>query len=220
MTGILMNQLYFIIGISHTTPGHSAVMMAMIHIFVALLSMTLHGERISIAGWFGVLMGGAGAVGVVLSTGRTEQSATMFGDVITLCATLGFSLYTVLGRNLVREYGARMITTGAYVGTLPIAPFVLLYGISRQDWSLITWKGLAALAYILVFTTVVCYILYYWALARLRAVQVAIFVDIQPFLGTSISLLLGMETVGGMFILSGLAAMSGVLLVQLMPARE
>jgi drug/metabolite transporter (DMT)-like permease len=49
----------------------------------------------------------------------------------------------------------------------------------RQHWELVTWKGIAALGYMLVFANIVAYILHLFALTRLTAGQVAAFVDLS-----------------------------------------
>ena len=74
--------------------------------------------------------------------------------------------------------------------------------------------GVAALLYVLFFNTVVCYLLYFWALRALRAAEVAVFSNFQPVLGTGLSVAFGMEAVGPLFLVSGAVVLAGVWVVQ------
>ena len=73
---------------------------------------------------------------------------------------------------------------------------------------------MAALLYVLFFNTVVCYLLYFWALRTLRAAEVAVFSNFQPVLGTALSVAFGMETIGPLFLASGAVVLVGVWIVQ------
>ena len=222
LTGIVVNQVFVLTGLERTTVGHSAVLMAMIPIFVALFALWWLRERLSVAGWTGILLGAAGAAGVVASSARSGGDATLLGDALTLVATLAFAIYTVLGRDLVRATGARRVLAGAYLGALP-AGFVLLgVGFERQAARSVEvgLDGVAALLYVLFFNTVVCYLLYFWALRTLRAAEVAVFSNFQPVLGTGLSVAFGMEVVGPLFVLSGAVVLAGVWVVQVRGAAR
>ena len=214
ITGILANQVCFMVGIQRTTPGHAAVIMAMIPIFVSLLARVFLRERLSVRAWLGVLIAAAGAVGVVLSAPGAERSATLLGDIFVLTGTLAFSVYIVLGRRLVREYGPRSATAGAFLGAVPFAPLLILLGLPHQDWSRVDPGGLAALAYVILFATLLTYSLFFWSLEHLSAVEAAVFANVQPVFATVLSALLGMDVLGPLFLAFAGAALLGVVLVQ------
>ncbi|MHC4606446.1 MAG: DMT family transporter, partial [Planctomycetota bacterium] len=90
LTGVVLGQLFFINGMERTTPGHSAVLMAMIPIFVAVFARLFLGERLKVLAWTGILLGGAGAAGVILSKPPGEGEATLVGDLMILGTTVSF----------------------------------------------------------------------------------------------------------------------------------
>jgi drug/metabolite transporter (DMT)-like permease len=216
VTGIVINQAFVLTGLERTTPGHAALLMALIPIQVALLALRWLRERMSPAGWLGILLGAVGAAGVVSSSPPAIRADTLLGDGLVLVATLAFAVYTVLGRDLVRRMGARRVLAGAYLGSLPAAAVLLGLGYVRQSASTVDvgWEGMAALAYVLVVNTVACYLLYFWALHSLRAAEVAICSNLQPVLGTALSAAVGMDVLGPLFSVSALVVLAGVWLVQ------
>ena len=222
LTGIVVNQVFVLTGLERTTVGHSAVLMALIPIFVALFALWWLRERLSVAGWTGILFGAAGAAGVVASSAHSGGQATLLGDALTLVATLAFAIYTVLGRDLVRATGARRVLAGAYLGALPVGFVLLGVGFGRQAARGVEvgLDGVAALLYVLFFNTVVCYLLYFWALRTLRAAEVAVFSNFQPVLGTALSFAFGMETIGPLFLASGAVVLVGVWIVQARGSAE
>src|SRR5262249_17009974 len=90
----------------------------------------------------------------------------------------------------------------------------LVYGASRMNWSQVTWKGWAALAYMLVFANMIAYLLHSYALSRLRAGQVAAFTNLQPAIAIGISVLAGYPWRPSLFVRAALA-LAGVVMVQL-----
>jgi len=217
LTGILINQVCFIKGIESTTPGHSAILMSLIPIFVALFAFFFLKEKLPLLGWIGILLGATGSVGVILSGTSIETSALLQGDGLILLGTLAFSLYTVWGRHAIQKHGPSVVTAGAYLGAAIFAPLLLVYSLGRQEWSAITWGGIASLAYLVIFTTIICYTLYFWALARLKAAQVAVFADGQPIIGTTISVLIGFDLLSPLFVGAGLITLLGIIFVQFQP---
>lgn len=217
LTGIVINQILFAIGLSRTTPAHSAALITTIPIFVAILARIFLGERLLPLGWLGILLGAIGASGVIFSGSPSARQATLIGDLTTLGATIAFACYYVLGRRLLLRNGAHLVTAGAFVGAIPVGLVCLGIGLQRQDWTRVDSGGVAAISYMAVLTTVVTYLLFFWALQYLRSAQVAAFANAQPVLAATLSVFVGMESLAPLFLLFGSLALVGVFLVQLQP---
>lgn len=215
LLGVAINQILFLAGLQKTTPGHSAVLITMIPIFVALLARLFLKETLTTAAWMGILLAAGGASGVVLSGTAAQRDATLLGDALTLASTLAFASYTVLGRRRTRDFTALEIGSGAFLGAAPFAVGMLVFGVARQEWTGIPAAAWGSVAYMVFFSTIFCYSLHLWALTRLKAAEVAVFTNAQPLIGTGLSALFGMESPGPLFLASASLAIAGVLLVQI-----
>jgi drug/metabolite transporter (DMT)-like permease len=214
LTGIGLNHVCFAVGISLTIPSHSAVIHALIPGFVAIVAWIVLRETLAPLQLLGVLVALAGTLTVVLGVPRSEFSGTVWGDLITTGGILAFSVYTVFGRRVMSAMGSRRAVTLAFLFAGPVMVPLVVYGALRVDWSHVTWRGWAALAYMLLFANMVCYLLHSYALARLKAGQVAAFTNLQPAIAIGISALSGYPTRPSLFIGAAIA-LAGVVLVQL-----
>ncbi len=215
LTGILGNHVFFASGIQRTTPAHSAVIHALLPVFVAVVAFFILKERLTPLAFLGMALAVAGALLVVFRTSAAEFHETILGDVLTTCGIMVFSFYIVLGRRLVARMGSFRAVAFAFVFAVPFMIPILVLGLRAQNWSLVTWKGCAALAYMLVFANIIAYILHIFALTRLTAGQVAAFVDLQPAIGISIAVLFHMDVLTPNLLLGAAIALAGVVLVQL-----
>lgn len=215
LTGILGNHVFFASGIKLTTPSHSAVIHALLPVFVGVVAWFILRERLGPLAFLGMAMAVGGALIVVLRSSSAELRDTMLGDALTAAGILAFSFYIVLGRRLVARMGSFRAVTFAFVFALPFMVPILAVGLMKQDWSLVTWKGMAALGYMLVFANIIAYILHLFALTRLTAGQVAAFVDLQPAIGITVAVLFNMDVLTPHLLVGAAVALAGVILVQL-----
>ncbi|MBI3855080.1 MAG: DMT family transporter [Planctomycetes bacterium] len=215
LSGILGNHVFFAWGIQNTTPAHSSIIHALLPVFVSIVAFFILRERLTPLAFFGMALAVAGALLVVFRASAAEFHRTVKGDALTVCGILAFSFYIVLGRRLVSRMGSFRAVALAFVFAVPFMLPILVLGLRSQDWSLVTWRGLLALAYMLVFANIVAYILHIFALTRLTAGQVAAFVDLQPAIGISVAVLFHMDVITPNLLIGAVVALAGVVLVQL-----
>ncbi len=175
-----LNQGLFFWGLAQSVPAHGALLYALTPLGVFLYMVARRRETVSVRRAVGI---GLALVGVtVLLTGRGLAQAwgPLVGDLFILAAVAAWVLYTAEGRRLIPEFGAVRASAwtmlAASIFTLPFAPFVV--DLERvASASPLTW---ALLAYLGVLTSVVAYMLWYFALSRLEATRVAVFSNLQP----------------------------------------
>ena len=215
LTGIATNLFCFAAGIQRTVPTHSAIIHALIPVGVLIIGFVVLHERVGGFALLGMAVAIAGGVYVALLDRRQPQSATLTGDLLTMCGALAFSAYVVLGRTIIPKVGGawRAITTG-YLISVPISLPFLAWGLLHQDWSIVTWQGVTGTAYMIVGATFFCYSAHMWSLTHLEPLQVSVFVVVQPMLAAMISAVLGMESITLDVVIGGLVAIAGVAAVQ------
>lgn len=215
LTGIAVNHLCFASGMKITTPSHSAVIHALIPVFVALAAWFMLGERLSFLGFLGMSVAVGGALVVVLGAPHDELRGQLLGDLLTTVGVIGFSYYTVQGRKVLRTMDS---VRAVALGFLFAAPFMLPVAVGsslRQPWDAVTWKGWTSLAYMQIFASLVCYRLHIYALKGLTAGRVAAFTTLQPAIGILVALAAGVDRITPSLAVGAGLALAGIVLVQI-----
>jgi drug/metabolite transporter (DMT)-like permease len=215
---IPLNQGLFLGGLSLTTPGHAALLYALTPIFVFLLGAWRGEERATPRKLAGIGLAFAGVVLVLASRGQLAGSAAaragLTGDLLVLLAVVAWAVYVVFGKAYAVRYGV-VAATGLTVvmGSLLYLPAGLL--LSRAaDFRALSGMGWGSVAYLVLMTSVVSYMLYYWALAREDATRVAIWSNTQPVLTALLAWAVYGDALTGTFVAGGALVIAGVLTTQ------
>jgi drug/metabolite transporter (DMT)-like permease len=199
VVAIPINQGFFLAGLAHTTPSHAALLYALTPIFVFLLARWRLAEPATWAKLVGIVLAFAGVV-VVLTVRPGGAPGITEGS-------LG-------GKGYAERYGA-LVSTGVAVifGTIVYLPVGLLLS-STASFRRLSPAGWTSLAYLVVITSVISYLLYYWALRRAEASRVAIWSNLQPVLTAPLAWALLGDPLGAGLLAGGALVLSGVLLTQ------
>ncbi|RKH32878.1 DMT family transporter [Corallococcus praedator] len=175
-----VNQTLFFSGLSRSTSAHAALLYALTPLGVYVASLVLGRERASRRATLGILTALVGVVVLLLGRGLASAQGSLQGDLLILMAVVAWVIYTTEGRPLASEYGALRATawtmTVATALQLPLIPFVLE---PAQVWAA-SFAAKAAIVYLGLMTSVVAYLLWYYALSKVPASKVAIFSNLQP----------------------------------------
>ncbi len=207
--GMVGNQILFVAGLGKTSVAHASLVIATTPVQVLLLAWIRGQERLStlkIAG-MATAMGGIGVLN--LAPGRSARGATIVGDLLILLCAFSFALYSVLGKERMRKFGAIPVNALGF-GISAVLLLVPVWFMGRNfDYAAVNAMGWWMLAYMAGISSVLCYIIYSSALERLPASRVASFSYAQPFiaclaawwlLGEPVTLPVAM---GGMMVLGG-----------------
>ncbi len=217
LVAVPLNQGFFLAGLARTTPGHAALLYALTPVFVLLGARVRLGERAGPARTAGIALAFAGVVVVLAARGLLggeEAWNGLLGDLMVLLGVLAWAVYIVLGKPYAERYGA-VTTTGLslVIGTLLYLPL----GLAASDlgrFRALSPGGWAAVAYLVVLTSVVSYLIYYWALRRAEAGRVAIWSNTQPVLTALLAWALHGERLTASFVAGGVMVLAGVVLTE------
>ncbi|HEY9164831.1 MAG TPA: DMT family transporter [Candidatus Kryptonia bacterium] len=210
-----INQFIFLYGIKFATAKDAALLYALTPVLVLLISGFYLRERITGTKAIGSALAFLGVLIIVLENGLHVGISQVKGDILLFIAVVAWALYTSLGRRLVVRYGA--MTTTIYValiGSLMFAPFGIWSSIG-YDFGRLNFGQWMEVLYLAIFTSIVGYVLWYYALSKIEATKVAVFTNGQPimtailayfFLGQSISLI---------FVVGAVVTIGGVLITQI-----
>ena len=211
---IPLNQFMFLWGIGSTTPSNAALLYATTPILVLLFSRWLLGERLTRRKLIGVGLGFAGVLVVILERGVDASMQYVGGNLIIYGAVLAWGLYTVLGKKLIAQYGpldASAVTLLS--GTLIFLPIGIVPALRFDYETLGVWTW-GQIFYLGVITSVVAYLLWYYALARVEAGKAALFANLQPILTAVLAVALLGQEITIQFIVGGVVVILGVIIAQ------
>lgn len=211
------NQGLFLLGLARSTPGHAALLYALTPVFVFVIARARLGERTSLLRLGGIVLAFAGVLVVLLARGVMAVSghaAPLVGDLMILVAVLAWAVYAVWGKTYAVRYGAVAFTGFSLLfGSILYLPLGLVA--SRPGaFAALSAAAWGSVAYLVLITSVVCYVLFYWALAREEASRVAIWSNLQPVFTAVLAWALYGERLTAPFLAGGAMVLAGVVLTE------
>jgi len=219
--GVAINQLLFFEGLNLTTPINAAIIMTINPVLVIIMSALILFENVSIRKGIGIVLGLVGASTLILNGGNISGNTDyMLGNIFVFVNAASYGLYLVLVKPLMQKY--HPITVMFYVfafGILYVFPFGYTE-IIAVDWvsfpPIIIWKVL----FVVLFTTVIAYLLNSTALKILNPSTVSIYIYLQPVLATFFAIFRRSDGLDEIKIISAIIIFIGVYLVSVRPLRE
>lgn len=218
--GYAVNQGCFVLGLSHTTSQHSVVIVSLGPIIILLLASAMKLEKLTPSKLLGMAISFAGVVSLETEHGSPMNSPLLAGDLIVLCGTLGFSLYTVLGKRLARSYDSiSMNAFNASASAVIFLPLAIHQAI-KLEWKSVGWQGWAGLLYMTGFSAVLGYLLFYWLLRHMDASRVVAVNYFQPVCVFLLSIPILGERLTPRLLASAALVLLGVYLAEHISRRE
>lgn len=187
--GVALNQLLFLKGLSITSPINASIIMISNPIIVLLFAAAMLKERISMSKVLGIMLGILGATLLLLfNKSFSFGSETILGDAMILVNSLSWAAYIILVKPLMTKYNTFTIVKWVFLfGFLYVLPFG--FGqVQEVEWSNLPTTIWWDIAFVVIATTFVAYVLNTYALRALSPSVVSIYIYLQPFLATLIAI--------------------------------
>lgn len=214
LLGVGLNQIAFMTGVQRTSVGHAALLIALTPMLVLLMAWFRGQEALSPGKILGMVTAVGGVVILNFGPGARLSGATVLGDALVFLAAFSFAFFAVASKEATALHGGLTVTTVSHIiSGLCIIPFVIW--ISRgYDFAAVTPAGWAMLVYLAVFPSIVCYLIFYFALHFIPASEVASFSYLQPWIAALTGLWVLGEPLTGTLIAGGILILFGVFLAQ------
>lgn len=210
--GVGLNQVLFTEGMARTTPEHSAVVNACIPTWTLLVAVLSGQERLGLRRIVAILVALTGVfwlLGVdrlLFGDGAPSdggRGASLLGDLLTMANGIAFAIHLVLLRKLRRDVDpwtatAIMFASGSLMISLWSAPQVTAASVDAVLTAPAVWYGL----YVILFATVLTYLLNTWALQHAHSSQVALYINVQPIVAAALNSALGAPLPGHRFFMA------------------
>jgi drug/metabolite transporter (DMT)-like permease len=209
--GVALNQGLFLVGLARSTALNAGLVMTLIPVFTFVVAAGVGLERFTLRRALGIAVALAGVMPLVFQGGLGSLGEYGAGNLLMVTNALSYACYLVLAKPLTQRYPALVVIAWSYIFSLP----ALLYYLPGSR--LIPPAGTAdvwwSLAYIVVFPTILAYLLNVFALARLGASTTAIWVYFQPIVTGVASWVAFGDRPSGAMLLAATGLFTGVWLV-------
>lgn len=210
LLGIAIYNSLFTWGLALVEASRAALIVPTNPAFTALFAALFLRERFGAARAAGVVLSVLGALWVLSRGDLRALAALDFGKgewILVLCIFM-WSAYTLLGRLAMSTLTPMAFT--AYVMAAGCIPLALPAWLEHGSLSAVTWQGWAALAYLVVFGTLLPFLWFNEGVKALGAARASQFINLVPPLAVAESILILGEPfdpsllVGALLVVAGL----------------
>ena len=188
ITGVLINQIFFIKGLSLTTPIHSSLLSLCTPIFITFIAAWLIKESLNWMKLIGLALGIFGALLlIVLKDNNHTGTNILLGDILVIINAISYAFYLVMVRPLMATYSAihviRWVFTIGGIIMLPLSANLNSFEISQ-------W---AALFFIAIGATFFAYLFNVYGIGKLGASSTGAYIYSQPLFAAIIAMIFAGE---------------------------
>ncbi len=216
------SQSCIILGLGYTSPIDGTVICSMAPIFTIVMAFLIYRTRFSRQKILGVVMGFMGAILFIfptLLTGHLDATAMptgsnpLLGNMLMVLSQVFGALYLLLFTKLFERYSAMTIITLLFVFSGIVMLPVTISHILAVDWSSLAPSSWLQLAYIIVFATVLAYLLLVIGQKRVSPTAISMYNYVQPITAMVSSVAIGVAALTMQNILATLLCLTGVYIV-------
>jgi drug/metabolite transporter (DMT)-like permease len=221
MLGIAANQTLFLYGLRYTTAINATILVSTVPVFTVLGSVLTGREPPSAFKFAGIALAGLGTIYLIGPDRISLAPDVALGNALIVLGMVCYAAYFLYSGSVVGRYGP--ITVSFYVmlfASFGVLPFGLM---AMRSMQLSTISGTVWLwvGYIVVFPTIVTYLLNIWALQRVSSNLVAVYIYLQPLFAAAVApLVLRGERLTVRAAAAGLAIFVGLGLVIMAELRQ
>jgi drug/metabolite transporter (DMT)-like permease len=216
LLGVAVNMVAFLEGLERSTAVNAAFLMPVIPVYTLAIAVLARQERFDPRRGAGIALALVGTLLLLFQRGHELEGGHFEGNLLLVLNTLCYASYLVLAKPLLARYPPLVLIAWVFTLSLWTIPFVHRGApLVPQDADAASW---IALAYILVFATLIAYLLNAFALSVVSASTTATYILLQPLITALAGVLVLHERVPPGTWLAAAAILGGVWLVVRVPA--
>ena len=144
--GFGIYQPLWTVGLSQTSAGESALLLAATPMFTLLIAAAIGSDQLTRSRLAGACVSFVG-VGLVVVSAAGGLGGHLVGNIITLCAAALWAAYVAFGAPVLRRHSPLRTTAWAvFFGTLMMLPFGV-WQLSTVAWGDVSWVSALAVVY-------------------------------------------------------------------------
>jgi drug/metabolite transporter (DMT)-like permease len=201
-------------GVKYISAGLGSIIGATFPLWMVLIGLISNKKSIPTTAILGFLLGFAG-ICVIFYEHLYDflNTSFLFGIILSLAATWSWAFGTIYTKKHAKSFnpyfsfGLQMIISGTVI-LLVCEPTNLSIPLKN-----IPWQSWAAIAYLVIFSSVISFIAYLYALQHLSAEQTSVYAYINPVVAVSFGALLFGEKLTAFIAIGGIITLLGVYLI-------
>lgn len=211
-TGVAINQMLFIKGLTMTAVIHASLLMLSTPLLITLFAFWILKEKMSWQKALGIALGIGGAAFLVLQKEKTG-TASWQGDLLILINAISYTVYFILVKPLMLAYKPLHVIRWVFTfGLIMILPFGWIQ-FSGIEWSSFQFSHFAALGFIVFCGTFLAYSFNIYGIQHLGAGVTGSYIYTQPVFAAVIAMVFLQESFTWQKIISAVLIFGGVFLV-------
>jgi len=213
-TGIALNQLTFIGGMARTTVAHTGLIVALGPVIVLAIAGVTGMEALTAWKFAGMLIAFAGVGILTADKAGQGNGGHWIGDLILLASTLVFAIYWILMKEVANDFDALSLSTLTFgLGAIMMLPFCA-HAVAVTNWAALSLQAWSGLAFMVVFGSVISYLLFAYVMTALPASRAAAFNYLQPVIASGLGIWLLSERLTSKVLIGGTMILAGVYLTE------
>ncbi len=189
LTGVAINQLLFVKGLSLTYSIHAALLMLTTPILITILAVLILKERLNNIKIIGLVLGITGAAILVTAKEKSgNASNVILGDMLIILNAIAYTIFFILVKPLMKTYDPVVIIRVIFtIGFFMMLPFCW------QEFKEVSWSSFSPQAWIslglVVFAgTFLAYLFNVYGIKVLGASMAGTYIYSQPFFAAAIAI--------------------------------
>jgi drug/metabolite transporter (DMT)-like permease len=214
LTGVAINQMFFLKGLTMTTTVHGSLLMLTTPLLITVFALWVLKENITSTKAAGLALGICGAGLLIFSKGDgAEGSNYIWGDILILINAISYSIYFILVKPLMLRYSSLQVIRWVFTfGFIMLLPFGWNEA-TQVDFQSFHWQQAAALIALIFTGTFLAYIFNAFGIQQLGASITGSYIYTQPVFAVLIAALLLGERLTVHKLIAAVLIFSGVYLV-------
>lgn len=212
--GVSINQTLLIAGLSATTSVNASILMTSNPVFVLIIAAIVLKAKITALKVAGIFLGAAGQLLIILSAGEYSLDSQYFtGNILVISNAIMYALYLSWVKPLMLKYNALTVMKWMFLfGSVPV--FILGFGhLSQVPFAHLSSMVLLAVAFVIVGSTFLTYMLNIYGLQYVNPTTVSIYIYLQPIIASVLGVIIHHEYFGYKQIIAMILVFVGVYFV-------
>ena len=204
----------FFEGLNLSTPIDASIILVLVPIMVVIISAILIKEKISLIRIIGIVIGATGAIITIVYGKRLSAGSNpLLGNIFLFINAFSYSIYFVIVKPMMEKYNPFTVMKWTFLfGFLFIIPFSF-HSFQTVDFSTFSPYIWSALAYVIIGTTFLAYLLIAFSMKFVSPGVASFYVYFQPVVASLLAVIMCDEKITTIKIFSALMIFVGVYLV-------
>ena len=219
--GIILNQGFFVIGLSKSSPIDAILLQTLIPLITLLLAFFHLKEPITLKKAGGVIVGCAGAVFLILRNSKMEAgSGTLEGNIFILLGSLAYAIYLTFFLKIIRKYSPVTVMKWLFLFAAIICTPIWYSELETINFTLFTSQTYFFLVFVIIGATFLSYLLIPIGQRNLRPTLVSMYIYGQPIVVSFVAIYMGVGKFTWNTLFAAILIFIGVYLVTMSKSRQ